>query len=116
MNRLQTAATLTLCAHIFLQAHDAHRDLHSFPTRRSSDLDVQAAAYAYAWQRVIRNPNIDAFILHRHVDHAHEGGLNLGLWTDRKSTRLNSSHSQISYAVFCLKKKKNKQTTNTHKR
>src|SRR2546430_10208849 len=31
-------------------------------------------------------------------------------WTDkkdRKSTRLNSSHSQISYAVFCLKKKKN---------
>src|SRR2546430_13563157 len=29
---------------------------------------------------------------------------------DRKSTRLNSSHSQISYAVFCLKKKKNKAT------
>src|SRR2546430_8806840 len=29
--------------------------------------------------------------------------------TDRKSTRLNSSHSQISYAVFCLKKKKKKQ-------
>src|SRR5688572_31691597 len=28
-------------------------------------------------------------------------------FTDRKSTRLNSSHSQISYAVFCLKKKKN---------
>src|SRR2546430_4284773 len=35
------------------------------------------------------------------------------VWTvlgvDRKSTRLNSSHSQISYAVFCLKKKKTKQ-------
>src|SRR5688572_31514019 len=30
---------------------------------------------------------------------------------DRKSTRLNSSHSQISYAVFCLKKKKKKRTT-----
>src|SRR2546427_5855778 len=31
----------------------------------------------------------------------------LGIWNeDRKSTRLNSSHSQISYAVFCLKKKK----------
>src|SRR5256886_10020818 len=29
---------------------------------------------------------------------------------DRKSTRLNSSHSQISYAVFCLKKKKKKKT------
>src|SRR5688572_32352279 len=32
----------------------------------------------------------------------------LSLIADRKSTRLNSSHSQISYAVFCLKKKKNK--------
>src|SRR2546427_12672915 len=30
---------------------------------------------------------------------------------DRKSTRLNSSHSQISYAVFCLKKKKKKKKT-----
>src|SRR2546430_13506986 len=29
-----------------------------------------------------------------------------GAYLDRKSTRLNSSHSQISYAVFCLKKKK----------
>src|SRR3712207_8801729 len=28
------------------------------------------------------------------------------LWQDRKSTRLNSSHANISYAVFCLKKKK----------
>src|SRR5438270_4179529 len=36
---------------------------------------------------------------------------------DRKSTRLNSSHSQISYAVFCLKKKKNaiKTTLNTNR-
>src|SRR2546430_6342719 len=36
---------------------------------------------------------------------------------DRKSTRLNSSHSQISYAVFCLKKKKTKSSItsyNTH--
>src|SRR5438034_3712350 len=30
-------------------------------------------------------------------------------WKDRKSTRLNSSHTVISYAVFCLKKKKKKQ-------
>src|SRR2546430_10434871 len=30
---------------------------------------------------------------------------------DRKSTRLNSSHSQISYAVFCLKKKKKQQSS-----
>src|SRR2546430_3897173 len=33
---------------------------------------------------------------------------NRALQSDRKSTRLNSSHSQISYAVFCLKKKKKK--------
>src|SRR2546427_4712283 len=33
---------------------------------------------------------------------------------DRKSTRLNSSHSQISYAVFCLKKKKKKADEVTH--
>src|SRR2546427_5944493 len=35
---------------------------------------------------------------------------------DRKSTRLNSSHSQISYAVFCLKKKKNNNTRTSSKR
>src|SRR5438270_7597098 len=34
-----------------------------------------------------------------------------GRLRDRKSTRLNSSHSQISYAVFCLKKKKKKKKT-----
>src|SRR5688572_31676247 len=35
------------------------------------------------------------------------------LLADRKSTRLNSSHSQISYAVFCLKKKKKKNNSYT---
>src|SRR2546427_2990293 len=34
---------------------------------------------------------------------------------DRKSTRLNSSHSQISYAVFCLKKKKKYKTNEMHR-
>src|SRR2546422_4037335 len=33
---------------------------------------------------------------------------------DRKSTRLNSSHGYISYAVFCLKKKKNKMNSNEY--
>src|SRR2546430_5991682 len=54
------------------------------------------------------------------VEHVGDGTLDLGRvdglgaeglheqpHRDRKSTRLNSSHSQISYAVFCLKKKKN---------
>src|SRR2546427_3061036 len=36
------------------------------------------------------------------------------LHPDRKSTRLNSSHSQISYAVFCLKKKKKKRNQGNH--
>src|SRR2546430_10699080 len=35
----------------------------------------------------------------------HDGDVAVDLLGDRKSTRLNSSHSQISYAVFCLKKK-----------
>src|SRR3989449_11489102 len=35
------------------------------------------------------------------------GGVGSGSGEDRKSTRLNSSHGYISYAVFCLKKKKN---------
>src|SRR2546422_3630931 len=38
------------------------------------------------------------------------GNRGLGVRTDRKSTRLNSSHGYISYAVFCLKKKKKNNT------
>src|SRR5687768_17792342 len=49
------------------------------------------------------------------------GHLGLVIEIDRKSTRLNSSHGYISYAVFCLKKKKKKktkhiQTKNTQKK
>src|SRR2546427_13227760 len=46
-------------------------------------------------------------VLTADVDEAALGGGGVG-GEDRKSTRLNSSHSQISYAVFCLKKKKKK--------
>src|SRR2546430_11336658 len=44
-----------------------------------------------------------------HQINTNQSGTNnwAGRFGDRKSTRLNSSHSQISYAVFCLKKKKN---------
>src|SRR2546430_10913014 len=42
-----------------------------------------------------------------HCRHSQKSGrIPVASGTDRKSTRLNSSHSQISYAVFCLKKKK----------
>jgi hypothetical protein len=40
---------------------------------------IQAAAYCYAYRKVEALDGIDAFILHRHVDHPHEGGLRLGL-------------------------------------
>src|SRR5260221_7809950 len=39
---------------------------------------------------------------------ANGGTVSIGAYSDRKSTRLNSSHTVISYAVFCLKKKKKK--------
>src|SRR2546427_9269650 len=42
----------------------------------------------------------------REIEPVHRGTGGEGGPQDRKSTRLNSSHSQISYAVFCLKKKK----------
>ena len=43
----------------------------------------QAAAYAYSYYRVKQTEGIDAFILHRHVDHPGEGGLRLGLRSSR---------------------------------
>src|SRR3712207_7848171 len=51
--------------------------------------------------RVVAAPGVG---LEPHPDHRTAG--DRGAVTDRKSTRLNSSHANISYAVFCLKKKK----------
>src|SRR2546430_8543178 len=56
--------------------------------------------------RVHRGAGGAVWLLHQRHDHDIEGAPRSD--GDRKSTRLNSSHSQISYAVFCLKKKKNK--------
>src|SRR5206468_12466645 len=90
----------------FFQRAAALRDLHSFPTRRSSDLALQAGR-----GREGVGPRVASFFhdagagreagleLIRVDGHPHRGR------KDRKSTRLNSSHDQISYAVFCLKKK-----------
>src|SRR5256886_8716060 len=65
------------------------RDLH-FPALRS----VRFLAALGALRELVVAPR-------NHFDRSHVSV------QDRKSTRLNSSHSQISYAVFCLKKKKN---------
>src|SRR5690349_23962960 len=82
-----------------------------FPTRRSSDLarvagDVLDLA---ALQRVVACTAED--VRRKRLAMAWVSGV-----TDRKSTRLNSSHVEISYAVFCLKKKKkeHQDTTTTH--
>src|SRR5947207_9102079 len=52
----------------------------------------------------------DGFIRFQSIDNRHETIVSTGV--DRKSTRLNSSHTVISYAVFCLKKKKTKTKNN----
>src|SRR5699024_11520870 len=70
-----------MCFFVYWYAH--LRDLHSFPTRRSSDL----ASWTRCWGVLLI------------------GTPPRSVAPDRKSTRLNSSHVSISYAVFCLKKK-----------
>src|SRR5437899_9271332 len=71
-------------------------DSLSFPTRRSSDLDgVRAVGDAMVRVWGARGTTAQTFHAAR----------------DRKSTRLNSSHLGISYAVFCLKKKKSPSQT-----
>src|SRR5207248_11742923 len=87
--------------------------LHSFPTRRSSDLYergllpfvslIDAQRTEVGLQDRYYQAVADSF-RRRAALEAHLGPL--GVDQDRKSTRLNSSHRTISYAVFCLKKKK----------
>lgn len=55
----------------------SEQGFHSDQTE--AGLQLQAAAYCFAYQIVDSLSGIDAFILHRHIDHPQEGGLNLGL-------------------------------------
>lgn len=57
----------------------SEQGFHTEPGEAGEQL--QAAALAAAWHKINNTPGIEAFILHRHVDHGQEGGLNLGLWT-----------------------------------
>src|SRR2546421_3809955 len=72
-----------------------------FPTRRSSDLSPPFSS-----------PPLEFYVgsITHTQNNLREKGALFSRNVDRKSTRLNSSHDQISYAVFCLKKKK----TTTH--
>src|SRR5690348_18033102 len=70
----------------------------SLPTRRSSDLLEIVDRFDLALRiKSLRRP--------RHRVQEHQSFGRELLFQDRKSTRLNSSHPSISYAVFCLKKK-----------
>ncbi|HEY2253629.1 MAG TPA: DUF5722 domain-containing protein, partial [Planctomycetaceae bacterium] len=60
----------------------------------------QAAAFALAYKTVARADGIDAFILHRHVDHADEGGLRLGLWTNKPGAISTPDRKRAMYDVF----------------
>src|SRR5688572_32522962 len=62
---------------------------------------MEACSTAHFWARHLRARGFDVLLLPPHYVAPYRRR------RDRKSTRLNSSHSQISYAVFCLKKKKN---------
>src|SRR5688500_19223279 len=75
-----------------------HLALHSFPTRRSSDLLTACALFSTGLFFTLRS--LLKLTAYRLVTAFGLSAL------DRKSTRLNSSHLVISYAVFCLKKKK----------
>src|SRR5690606_41289397 len=89
-----------------------HLDLHSFPTTtlfRSDDLDLAAWDVAQVDLLVeIDRPGVaGGNQAELQAGRGKDQGLSLcrDVEGDRKSTRLNSSHVKISYAVFCLKKK-----------
>ena len=62
--------------------------------------ELQAAAYAYAWEKIATLPTVDAFIYHRHVDHAHEGGLRLGLWRNAPHSVADPHSKKLLYDLF----------------
>src|SRR5207302_8319674 len=105
---------------LFLPTSPAPPHPHSFPTRRSSDLVVTDLQ---SWLRRHPKPTEQELLdIARALLHAQPSMAPLlrlandvalaadaedaSRALDRKSTRLNSSHVKISYAVFCLKKKK----------
>src|SRR5207253_9920481 len=101
----------------FIYCDRDHPNLHSFPTRRSSDLvhkmrwyddrNVAITTSGDEHSEVARlQPRAPLVVALRGVPRMDEHQVRSRCASDRKSTRLNSSHVAISYAVFCLKKKK----------
>ncbi|SKA78043.1 hypothetical protein SAMN02745166_00455 [Prosthecobacter debontii] len=61
---------------------------------------LQAAAYAYAWEKCRLLPTVDAFIYHRHVDHSQEGGLRLGLWRNVPGSIADPEGKKLLWNLF----------------
>src|SRR5207249_9069870 len=101
------------------QDYPPHRDLHSFPTRRSSDLNNDTIIMAFNVEAFGKNDSCVIDVSKLFTTEVTEFSARTRLRArgfdatrsfiektkDRKSTRLNSSHVSTSYAVFCLKKK-----------
>src|SRR5207253_8886024 len=106
-------------SHAFSLCYSRHHpDLHSFPTRRSSDLyvDDRSGPDRLGNRLVGRDRQLGgrAAAESRIGARRHDERLwHVQCAGDRKSTRLNSSHVAISYAVFCLKKKKTRERETT---
>src|SRR5699024_12082712 len=96
-----------------------HRDIHSFPTRRSSDLLLDQHVTDKTKLLVLNTPSNPTGAIMSEEDARAVAQYCLDhnilvVAEDRKSTRLNSSHVSISYAVFCLKKKKKRYDFSSH--
>src|SRR5207253_5937968 len=112
------AILLIFC--LFFSCYRPPRALHSFPTRRSSDLWLPGTVIRSEAQILVEPVRFDNFAgvhLPLRIPDCFELAKCLYEFCpkhfrqDRKSTRLNSSHVAISYAVFCLKKKKKSKNT-----
>src|SRR5206468_10233979 len=103
----------SFCFLLFFHVFVLHRHPHSFPTRRSSDLTALAVdqgqlSLMRLYDRGTKGQTEAKAMGLCGVERFEQPAVFLGtdaVPPDRKSTRLNSSHDQISYAVFCLKKK-----------
>src|SRR5690242_21027487 len=101
---------LVYSAVFYCYSYGDHRDLHSFPTRRSSDLRTRAMIWAASSSASGETASVVALSFPPPQPGRRSSSSGRAVPTtrrDRKSTRLNSSHMSISYAVFCLKKKTN---------
>src|SRR5688572_31517309 len=103
---MRDVITLYLCFIFFFQAEDGIRDL-TVTGVQTCALPICPGGGPLPRLGVVRGQplRVPRALLRRAV-RLPGAAVGRGLGSDRKSTRLNSSHSQISYAVFCLKKKK----------